>query len=218
MFELPLFPLNTVLFPATPLQLHIFEPRYKKMINLCIQERRPFGVVLIRLGAEALGPLPEPYPVGCSAEIIHVQRLSEGRLNITALGQKRFQIISIDSESEPYLVGSVEDFQLTNPYPEIVERKASDLRPKVERFIQALARAGGGQFDVGQLPPDPISLAYIAAAMLQIPPLEKQRLLAFERADELLAELLLTYRRENALLPSVLSDTNPLQQGGFSRN
>ena len=56
MIELPLFPLNTVLFPGMPLGLHIFEDRYKLMIGQCVQERRPFGVVLIRSGQEALGP------------------------------------------------------------------------------------------------------------------------------------------------------------------
>ncbi|HSG18664.1 MAG TPA: LON peptidase substrate-binding domain-containing protein, partial [Anaerolineae bacterium] len=51
MFELPIFPLNTVLFPGMPLSLHIFEDRYKLMIGKCLQERRAFGVVLIRQGA-----------------------------------------------------------------------------------------------------------------------------------------------------------------------
>jgi len=72
MFELPLFPLNTVLYPGTPLYLHIFEPRYQRMINLCLNEHRPFGVVLIRHGQEALGPLAEPYRIGCTADIIRV--------------------------------------------------------------------------------------------------------------------------------------------------
>ncbi len=78
MFEIPLFPLNTVLFPGTPIHLHIFEERYKQMINLCLQEQRPFGVVLIRNGMEALGPLAEPFHIGCTAEIAHVERLEDG--------------------------------------------------------------------------------------------------------------------------------------------
>ena len=51
MFELPLFPLETVLFPSMPIHLHIFEPRYREMINRCITLDQPFGVVLIRRGA-----------------------------------------------------------------------------------------------------------------------------------------------------------------------
>ena len=61
MQEIPLFPLNTVLFPNAPLRLHIFEERYKRMVNDCLAEKQPFGVVLIRHGLEALGPLAEPF-------------------------------------------------------------------------------------------------------------------------------------------------------------
>ncbi|MFB3052831.1 MAG: LON peptidase substrate-binding domain-containing protein, partial [Dehalococcoidia bacterium] len=50
--ELPLFPLNSVLFPGATLPLHIFEERYKKMVNLCLESNSPFGVLLIRSGSE----------------------------------------------------------------------------------------------------------------------------------------------------------------------
>ena len=86
MFELPLFPLNTVLFPGMPLPLHIFEDRYKQMINNCLEEKEPFGVVLIRNGKEALGPLAQPHSIGCTARIVEVQKLSDGRMNITSVG------------------------------------------------------------------------------------------------------------------------------------
>ena len=56
MITLPLFPLNTVLFPGIPVHLHIFEERYKEMISQCLEARVPFGVVLIKSGPEALGP------------------------------------------------------------------------------------------------------------------------------------------------------------------
>ena len=62
MVEIPLFPLNTVLFPNMPLSLHIFEPRYKIMVEQCLSREEPFGVALIQKGREALGPLPEPTP------------------------------------------------------------------------------------------------------------------------------------------------------------
>ena len=62
--ELPLFPLQTVLFPYAEQYLHIFEERYQEMVQLCLKEDRPFGVVLIRSGSE-VGPA-EPYLVGCA--------------------------------------------------------------------------------------------------------------------------------------------------------
>jgi Lon protease-like protein len=83
--EIPLFPLNTVLFPGMPLPLHIFEDRYKGMINQSIQEATPFGVVLIREGAE-VGDTAIPYDVGTSAFVTQVERLPDGRMNINTVG------------------------------------------------------------------------------------------------------------------------------------
>jgi uncharacterized protein len=96
MFELPLFPLNTVLFPGMPIQLYIFEQRYKEMIHDCLKSSQPFGVVLIRNGKEANSHLAEPHYVGCSARILDVEPLEEGRMNLVALGQQRFRILELN--------------------------------------------------------------------------------------------------------------------------
>jgi hypothetical protein len=107
MYELPLFPLNTVLFPGMPIDLHIFEPRYLLMISRCLTAEQPFGVVLIRTGLEANGALAEPYSIGTTARISTVEHLADGRMNLTALGEERFEILSLD-RSGPYLVGQVQ--------------------------------------------------------------------------------------------------------------
>ena len=218
MFELPLFPLETVLFPGAPLHLHIFEERYKRMIETCIQEHKPFGVVLIHHGQEALGPLAEPHGIGCSAEIVHVRRLDQGRLNIVVLGQERFRIFSLDRVSFPYLVGTVGEFPLAVEAPEDLAEAGKRLRPWVKRFIQTLLDAGGTQFDLKQLPEDPILLAYTAASILQIPPYQKQSLLDTRLAEQFIVRLLAIYRRESALLDVILA--NRAQDMGlpFSRN
>lgn len=216
--ELPLFPLHTVLFPGTPLHLHIFEERYKRLINTCIQENQTFGVVLIRRGAEALGPLAEPHYIGCSARIIHVQRLEQGRMNVVALGQERFRILSVDRESNPYLVGTVVTYSLINETPQALIQAGRRLRPWVERFIQVLLETGGAQFDLPHLPDDPLMLAYMAAAILQIPPSQKQELLTRERAEDLVRDLLTIYRRESALLDVLLSKRGEEEGIPFSRN
>ena len=104
--ELPLFPLNTVLFPGATLPLHIFEERYKQMIGLCLQEQQPFGVLLIRQGKE-VGEAAEPFEIGTTARIARVEHLPEGRMNLVCLGGKRFRVVRIMKE-EPYLVGEVE--------------------------------------------------------------------------------------------------------------
>ena len=218
MFELPLFPLNSVLFPSTPIHLHIFEERYKRMIGQCIERRQPFGVALIRHGLEALGPAAEPHRIGCTAQIVHVQHLPQGRMNIVAMGEKRFRVLSLEKDAYPYLVGVVDEYPLQNPVPQEAEHLANALRQQVRRFIQGLVDANGGQFDLEQIPNDPITLAYMSAALLQIPPHQKQELLALEQAADLLVSLQGIFRREIALLSALRIEGERGKMGSFSRN
>src|SRR3990172_1239116 len=104
--ELPLFPLNAVLFPGATLPLHIFEERYKQMIRHCLEEKTPFGVMLIRKGNE-VGEPAEPFAVGTTAHIARAEHLQEGRMNLICLGGQRFRLLKT-LRSEPYLVGEVE--------------------------------------------------------------------------------------------------------------
>jgi Lon protease-like protein len=217
MDELPLFPLHSVLFPGAPLRLHIFEERYKRMINLCVNEQKSFGVNLIRRGAEALGPLAEPYPIGTFARIIQVQRLPDGRINIAAVGEERYRIISLEPDLQPYLVGYVEPFPLEVTDPIIMHKNALQLRDKVERYLKILAEAGAGQFDLAQFPEDPIGLAYMSASLLQISEKQKQDILSTDHAEDLLRKINQALRRENALLKAFTAKGFE-GSGGFSTN
>jgi len=217
MYELPLFPLRTVLFPAAPLRLHIFEDRYKRMINTCLEKRQPFGVVLIRRGVEALGPLAEPFPIGCSARIIQVQKLEGGRMNILANGEERFRIVSLDKASLPYLVGSVETIPLNVEDPAALLKEGSYLRRLVDRYLRMISETGSTPFGKEDLPEDPVPLAYYAAAFVQIPAIQKQQLLSIHDGLELLSEVHKLYRREIALLKVMLSNGNK-EKGSFSLN
>lgn len=202
MFELPLFPLNTVLFPGMPLALHIFEDRYKLMIGKCLQERRPFGVVLIRQGSEALGPLPEPNSVGCTAFISQVERLHQGRMNIGAIGQRRFRIASLNTDL-PYLRGQVEYYPLQEDDLPGQKRLAGQLRPWVARYLDHLSRLGSKTPQAEDLPVEPVPLAYASATLLQVSASQKQALLSIPRAVTLLAKLCKIYRSEIAILKAI---------------
>jgi uncharacterized protein len=205
MMELPLFPLNTVLFPGMPINLHIFEERYKLMINTCIENRQPFGVVLIANGVEADGPMAEPHLVGCTARITQVQPLSQGRMNITAVGLERFQIVSL-SHDNPYLVGVVEPYPMPEDNPETAHQDAARLRSWINRYLKLLEHAGQAKVDNSQLPHDPLSLAYLAAMLVQqVSPTQKQALLAAESTNYLLRELVTIYRREVTLISATLT-------------
>jgi Lon protease-like protein len=216
MYELPLFPLNTVLFPGMPLTLHIFEERYKLMIGQCIESKQPFGVVLISDGVEALGPLAQPHEVGCTAYITQVERLAEGRMNIGAIGRERFRIDALQSES-PYLVGQVEPYPLDDQDPDAQEQLARRLRPWTIRYLKALSQIEGLELDPAHVPHEPITLAYLAATLLQLPAAEKQQLLVAERAVTLLDDLRTLYRREVPLV-EIMFERQIEDQGTFSLN
>ncbi|WP_319002966.1 LON peptidase substrate-binding domain-containing protein [Quatrionicoccus australiensis] len=90
--DIPLFPLQTVLFPGSVLPLKIFEQRYLDMAAACMKENKPFGICLIASGEET-GPAAEPHPVGTLAEIGDWEMEQLGILQITARGGRRFRIL-----------------------------------------------------------------------------------------------------------------------------
>jgi Lon protease-like protein len=88
---LPLFPLDVVLLPGTPLPLHVFEPRYKEMISECSQQQKPFGVVRAKAGEVA--------EIGCTAEIVAVtKKYPDGRMDIVTEGRERFEVMQVSQE------------------------------------------------------------------------------------------------------------------------
>lgn len=217
-YDLPLFPLNTVLFPGMPLPLHIFEERYKLMIQTCLDTGQVFGVVFIRKGREALGPLAEPYPIGCTARITQVDQLPDGRMNILAIGHERFRTLSLDDQSMPYLIGTVKSFPLMDTGLESSIDVSNQLMPRLKRYLHALSKVSESEIDLEQLPDDPQTLAYLAAIALQVPQKEKQRLLSIAGSDELLAELNVVYSKEVSLMEVITSGKPAESIGHFSVN
>jgi len=99
---LPLFPLEVVLFPRTPLPLHIFEERYKEMVGEVLEAKSEFGVVLA--GEKGI------VSTGCTASVEKVMKsYPDGRMDILTLGRRRFEIILLNEEKS-YLRGAVEFF------------------------------------------------------------------------------------------------------------
>jgi Lon protease-like protein len=218
MFELPLFPLNTVLFPGMPLHLHIFEERYKKMVRLCLDRGVPFGVALIKQGAEALGPPAEPHPVGCTAHILEVEPLAEGRMNLVAVGMERFRTLLTDRKRAPYLTGIVEALPLVDGEAAELESAGKRLKPWLKRYLEMLAETGGIQLQAPEMPDEPHALAYLAAISLQVPNAEKQEFLSIESSTELLGRLFKTYQREVALLHGMMKSARSGVNDSFSVN
>src|ERR1035438_8660227 len=98
--RIPLFPLNIVLFPDEQLPLHIFEPRYRRMVRECLDNKTPFGMLLA---------LPNGVVrVGCTAEILEVIKTYEdGRMDIIPVGREPFRVVEL-FDGEPLLHGVID--------------------------------------------------------------------------------------------------------------
>ena len=95
MDTLPVFPLNTVIFPGTPLALHIFEERYRAMVRDCLTDMRPCIVSLIRNGEKPSALQAEPNLIACTAAITQMEPLPDGRMNITVVGGARVELLQL---------------------------------------------------------------------------------------------------------------------------
>jgi Lon protease-like protein len=198
------------------LPLHVFEPRYREMINGCIAERRPFGVALIRAGQEVGGPA-QPHPIGTTGMISRVERLPDGRLNIEVVGQERFRILQVHRE-QAYLTGTVQDFPLAEADCDQARRAAQSLAPWVTRYLQQLAQASAASLQSQPLPAHPAALAYLAGIVAQVPMRDKQTLLETASALDLLERERCLFRREVALLHAMLSSGQSGHNADLSPN
>ena len=197
--ELPLFPLNTVLFPGQMLPLHIFEDRYRLMIRRCLAEDLPFGVVLIKRGTE-VGAEAEPHEVGTIARILKSSHQSDGTIDIITVGQERFCIDRLIHD-QPYLRGEVKTLPMReSAAPDALVNLADRVRDSVSRYIKLIAEAAGLQIQVDAMPDAPQQLGYLAGVAMQIDNREKQEILANSSLPEVLAREIQLLNRENALL------------------
>ncbi len=142
MREIPLFPLNTVLFPGGPLPLRIFETRYVDMVRRCMREDSGFGVVLIRQGVESGGPARFA-EVGTEAQIVDFSRLEDGLLGIACRGVGRFRVLENWRASDGLNMGRVEDLgpEAAVPLPAQHAHLAEALRRVLPELGEAYAHA-----------------------------------------------------------------------------
>ena len=211
--ELPLFPLNTVLFPSLPLPLHIFEERYKLMIGTCVVTDNLFGVCLIKEGVEVGGPA-EPFEIGTVARIAEVERLPDGRMNLMTFGTQRFRLDEV-IQREPYLVGRV--VVLEPSVEPAADELVADVADRLLRYLREV-RGAARLPDRGELLADVDRLSYLAAATLGLPARERQSFLEIDSAVDRLQQARDLLRREieNARLFGRAIDGPTI--GPFSRN
>jgi Lon protease-like protein len=209
---LPLFPLQqVVLFPGMSLPLRIFEERYKVMIGACQVTDQVFGVLLIKSGSEVGAPA-QPERVGCTARMVHVDRLPDGRMTILTIGEQRFRLQGAARVmTEGYLVGDVRMLpdQATQP---VSADLISSLAAEFGKYqTAALQQSGSGEpVTPAALPADPLRLSYQIASTLHVHPRERQQLLELDDVASRLQQELTLLRRENRPGPATI--------GPFSRN
>jgi uncharacterized protein len=174
--EIPIFPLpNVVLFPAALLPLHIFEPRYRAMVNDALDGERLVGMVMLCPGWETnYEGTPPVYPVGCAGFITHADRLPDGRYNIVLRGLEKFRIVHerrARDGAETYRMAGVES---------IVEAAAhrtagtlNDARKRLERLIAKRLHRSADE----SIPKDIADEDLVHAIAQHLDPLEKQALL-----------------------------------------
>ena len=196
--DIPLFPLDTVLFPGMELPLHIFEERYRRMIGACLKGDRRFGVLLERpvaTGRDATAV----HSVGTSAIITRVDKQQDGGLDVQTAGVERFRVLHV-LRTEPFSVGRVEPFPLEGTDSPAVGPQVKRIGELFVRYLRLVAETLGTVIRIQDVPRDACSLAYLIGIALQVSVEEKQGLLSSLTLPALLVREFSILSREEILL------------------
>lgn len=201
---IPLFPLSSVLLPGMPLPLHVFEERYRQLLDdlAAAPDGARFGVVALRSGTETLSadgpdPTPDVADVGTLAEILEVQPQEDGSSDVLSVGSRRFHVESLIPDGKPYLRAEVR-FLDEDDGP-LDDDRAGHARALLTAY-DALLTQLAGRATGGELPANASQLGYQIAARLPLLPVDRQSLLEVDTTAERFAGLNRMLRREIALL------------------
>ena len=211
--ELPLFPLETVLFPGMVLPLRIFESRYREMVNYCLDEESRFGAVLIDEG-HAVAGYATPHRVGTAARISRVERHENGQMDITVIGTQRFRIDELDS-TKPFLTAKTTQYPFADSSTRAAVEMAYRVRPLVLQYVEILSDASNMKLRLDSLPEDPKALAILVAIALQVSNEEKQRLLEQASVPDILDRQRFLLSWEIKLLRHMLETQPEVESSGF---
>ena len=182
MQDLALFPLNVVLFPGGRLPLRIFEQRYMEMAKACLRDSAPFGVCLIREGAE-VGRPATPVDIGCLARIAEWDMPQLGLLQVIARGEARFRILERRVQADGLARASVEL---------LAEEPDAEIPPNCARCVRLLERLIEQQAALFETPHRLDSSSWVSLRLAEVLPLDltiKQELLELDDARARLERL-----------------------------
>ena len=171
----PMFPLGTVLFPGMRLPLHIFEARYREMVEVCLAGTPEFGVVLIERGNE-VGGGDTRFDVGCIARIVGAAHLDDGRWVLETVGTRRVRVNRWLSD-RPYPRADVDDWDEPSRDP-AAERHRAATETRLRRVLALAAEMGESVAESTLVIDDEPGLAsYQMASRAPLGPLDRQCLL-----------------------------------------
>lgn len=204
--QLPIFPLGVVLFPGMTLPLHIFEERYRALVQDLLDagvDEPCFGVVAIRDGYE-VGELAvhSAHRVGCEAVLSEAERRPDGTFDIETVGRRRLHVDDMD-ESRPYLVASVT--YLEEPPGVGVEQARAQALAAFEAYRLRMDEMRGTRIDVSAMPRDPRTLSYALAAGGLFMLSDRQQLLETPDTADRLTRLARLLRSETAAMTALPS-------------
>ncbi len=187
--ELPLFPLPVVLFPGVPLPLHIFETRYRRLLEDIRFKDNLFGLSYFDASAGEASVPPVGH-IGCVAEVTEVNPMPDGRSNIMTVGVIRYRVESYVEHTEPYLIGEVAFFEDEEEDAGFLERHALEVSMLFQRIALAVRIINDERATLPELPDvDPEQLSFLVAAAMEIDTEEKLKLLEMRRTSERLKRL-----------------------------
>lgn len=206
--SLPLFPLNTVLFPGVTVPLRVFEDRYRALVHELLRIEDPaerlFGSVAIREGYEVGERGGQSlHRIGCVLQLTEVEAHPDGTFDIVAVGRGRLRLGSLDT-SGPYLAGNVD--LLPDPPETVAPEIADRAMATFEAYRERLSEIHGESVLEGALPRDPTYLSWSLAATCLLTLRDRQALLEAEDAHLRLAMVTAMLRdelRAMAALPSL---------------
>jgi Lon protease-like protein len=193
----PLFPLNVVLFPGMAFPLHVFEPRYREMVACCLEDRAPFGVVLVR--PESLYGLEVPYTVGTLARIKDYEQLPDGRYNLLTCGSHRFRILR-ESRDRAYMRGLICPLRDQDESPDVLAALAGEARDAFIAYLGVVLTLVGSETREIAIPREPAELSYTIGTCLTCEDSEKQKLLEMSSTSERIQAEIALLRTETQAL------------------
>jgi Lon protease-like protein len=196
--RLPIFPLPMVFFPGQVRTLHIFEPRYKDLLQMCIHTGSPFGIVLENRATKT-EPAPMPHEIGVLAHIFQVARQPDDTFLIQIYGGERFRVRHFYHDM-PFLQAEIDSAPLSQTDTDLALRLFDTVSELLEAYLDALTQASGFDFQIPDIPETPEQLGYLTAVALQINNDQKQTLLSKASLPELLRDEIIFLRSELDLM------------------